>query len=93
MNSTERYRQDNSNSTHGELFLEQSSTVQLILERGREKGRVEGRRIALLILIKQKFGSIPHDLETQIESIPDAVTLEIAIRQMLTIRSLEELIL
>lgn len=79
--------------------MEESSTYRAILtkglERGRTEGRVEGRveglRISLIAFLEQKFGAIPKDLETAIQTLDDESRLQLAIRRVLTIASPNDL--
>lgn len=58
---------------------------------GRTEGRIDGLRRSLIMLLEQKFGSIPRDLDARIQELADPNQLEAAIRQVLTIHATEEL--
>jgi hypothetical protein len=59
-----------------ENILEESSTYQLILNRGVNKGAVEAERNVLLIQGRKKFGPPPPDREAALAAITDRARLE-----------------
>jgi hypothetical protein len=57
-------------------ILEDSTTYQLILNRGVTKGAVEGERNVLLIMGRKKFGPPPPEREAALSAITDRARLE-----------------
>ncbi len=62
-------------------------------ERGEARGALKGERKMLLRLITVLFGEVPVPLVARIEAIDDEETLAQVAQQLVTIQSLDELIL
>ena len=62
-------------------------------DQGVDVGRLEGLRLSLVMLLEQKFGRVPAELDTRIQTTTDPVRLQAAVRQLLTIRAIDDLIL
>ena len=60
---------------------------------GVDVGRLEGLRLSLVMLLEQKFGRVPAELDTRIQTTTDPVRLQAAVRQLLTIQAIDDLIL
>lgn len=77
--------------------MEESSVYQMLVQRGVEKGRAEGRveelHLTLRTLLEQKFGGIAPELESRVQQTADTDKLRAAIRQVLTIQSPADLVL
>lgn len=75
--------------------MEESTTYQAILRKGRQQGWEEGmiaiRRDDLLALLEEKFGAVPEAVEQHIRAATDSERLKNALRQVVRIQSLDEL--
>ena len=73
-------------------MLEESTTYQAILRRGRQEdrqeGRLEDRKEVLLDLLREKFGVVPAGIEGQILQSTNSNWLQQAIRQTVKMQSL-----
>lgn len=69
--------------------MQESSTYQAILR----KGGIAAQQRTLVMLLEQKFGSLPPGLESRIRGTIDAEKLDTAILQVATIQSPTELVL
>ncbi|MDB5313291.1 MAG: hypothetical protein JWO38_7493 [Gemmataceae bacterium] len=91
----------------GVQHMRESSTYQLILEEGREKGleegrtrgRVEGRvegmvqgeQMALLTVLQERFGNIPPAVEARVRATADPARLQAALKQAVRISTPDDL--
>jgi hypothetical protein len=62
-----------------------------VLEKGMESGQLRARQETLREQLEDRFGSLPEELVQRIEATTDAERLRAALRQVLHIRSLDEL--
>lgn len=62
-------------------------------DQGVDVGRLEGLRLSLVMLLEQKFGRVPAELDTRIQTTTDSARLQAAVRQLLTIQAIDDLIL
>ena len=67
--------------------MKESSTYQMILR----EGRAEARQEDLLDILRDRFGTVPPDVENRILAATDAVALKAAIRAALHVASPDEL--
>lgn len=67
--------------------MKESSTYQMILR----EGRAEARQEDLLDILRDRFGTVPPDVENRILAATDAVALKTAIRAALHVASPDEL--
>ena len=78
------------------MTLEDSSTYQLILERGIEKGIERGAlaeaKSVLMRLGRKRFGDCPTEVEAALRSIQDVARLERLAENIFDARSWDELI-
>lgn len=58
---------------------------------GEVRGKVEASREALRVLLEDRFGKLPQELNEQIEAVQDVNWLREALRQTLHITDLSEL--
>jgi predicted transposase YdaD len=54
---------------------------------GRQEGLIQGEQSALLILLQEKFGAMPPDIELRIRATTDPIQLQNAVKQVLYIAS------
>jgi predicted transposase YdaD len=77
-----------------DMTLEESSTYQMILEKGEAKGRNEGRIEALremvLDTLRERFGVVPESLENELLACRDAARLKAGIRTAARVAALDE---
>ncbi len=67
------------------------TSAEELIEKGREIGLIAGKREALLRLMRQKFGALPSELETQVTTMNDASRIDDLLLRVLTATSLEEM--
>jgi hypothetical protein len=61
--------------------------------RGRAEGEMQARREDLRLLLEEQFGPLPESLVAQISAVEDPERLRRALRQVLHLNSLDELVL
>jgi predicted transposase YdaD len=74
------------------LGMEESATYQAIVRRGREEGRAEGERRALLLQGEAKFGPPDAAARAAIEAVSDLARLEELLVRFVNAASWEELL-
>jgi hypothetical protein len=62
-----------------------------VVEEWRNEGRLEARRETLRVQLEERFGPLPDDLIQRIQALKDPEQLKACLRQVVHIRSLEEL--
>ena len=62
-----------------------------IAQQWQAEAALQTRRQDLVLLLEERFGSLPEDLQRQIEGIDDLQRLQAALRQVVHVKSLEEL--
>ena len=75
----------------GVKSMRESSTYMAILEEGEQKGRLEERRVAIIELLEDRFGTVPSDVQERIQAIADMAHLKALLLQTVHIASLNEL--
>jgi hypothetical protein len=78
--------------------MEESTTYQLILRKGRQqgelngelKGRLETLREEIIDLLRERFGVVPESLEAEVRTSADVAKLKLAMRSIVKISSLDE---
>jgi hypothetical protein len=73
-----------------DMTLEDSSTYQMILEKGEQRGRVEALRELLLDKLCERFGVVPETVENEVLQCRDAAKLKTAINAAFRISALDE---
>ena len=63
------------------------------LEEGRAEARVQFRRDGILVLLDEKFGAVPPEVEARVRAATDPDELAAALRQVLRINAPGELVL
>jgi hypothetical protein len=76
---------------HGVQQMRESSTFQAILDEGRDEGRVVARQEDVLMLLQERFGTIPPEVEAKVRATTDLAKLQTALRQILHITAPGEL--
>jgi hypothetical protein len=71
-------------------MLKEAGIIGEWIEEGREEGREEGFRTAAMRVIEGRFGNVPDELRTRIETA-DAAWCEILISNAMCVESLSEL--
>jgi predicted transposase YdaD len=72
--------------------MKESATYQMILEEGREEGRIQEARQTLQSLGLERFGAADPEIETRIEAIVSLDKLHKLTRRLLSVSSWEELL-
>lgn len=76
---------------HGVQKMRESSTYQAILEEGREEGTLKTLRTAVLDLLKERFQTVPPELEAKVRATTDSAKLQAALRRVIHIDAPDEL--
>ncbi len=83
--------------------MKESSTYQAILEEGRVEGEIKGEikgqamgllkgeQNSLLIILRDRFGEVPAEIESRIRAVTEAARLQHAILRAIRISSIDDL--
>ena len=75
--------------------MKESSTYQAILEEGREEGQaiglLKGEQNSLLMILRERFGEVPADVELRIRAVTEAARLQHAILRAIRISTIDDL--
>ncbi len=79
--------------------MKESSKYQAILEEGEIKGREEGQAIgllkgeqnSLLMILRDRFGDVPAEVESRIRAVTEAARLQHAILRAIRISTIDDL--
>jgi len=71
--------------------MKESSTYQAILEEGREEGEIKGEQNSLLMILRDRFGEVPAEIESRIRAVTEAARLQHAILRAIRISTIDDL--
>ena len=75
--------------------MKESSTYQAILEEGREEGEsigvLKGEQNSLLMILRDRFGEVPAEIESRIRAVTEAARLQHAILRAIRISTIDDL--
>ena len=71
--------------------MKESSTYQAILEEGQAIGLLKGEQNSLLMILRDRFGDVPSEVESRIRAVTEAARLQHAILRAIRISTIDDL--